>query len=149
MAPPDLFSSNSNAVSIGIDISSSTAVFMVLRNSDSGVTDITGDVKKISMEDDESSADIQKMHEELHAHFDAIKPQKIGILRRSRKGKFAASAASFKVEAMIQNYKGLDVEIISGPTVKAFLKKNPLPFAPKHKYQEKAFGMAWYLLRKG
>lgn len=148
MAGFDLFSGSSSGIYCGIDINSSEIVFTLLNDDGGEITDVTGKVKKMSCDDDDIAANLHDFQERLHAFFDDVKPKAIGILKRNRKGKFAASAVSFKLEALIQSYRTVNVGIVSAPTLKAFLKKNELPLAPAHKYQEKALGVAWYLLNK-
>ena len=144
----DLFQSSSNQTVIGIDISSHDVVIMALQQSDSEVIDLTGKTKKFSLDDDDDAAQIQAFHDSFHAHLDGFDAHQIAVLKRIRKGKFTASATSFKLEALIQNYRSKSVQVVPSTTVKAFLKKEPLPFSPPNKYQEKAFGLAWYLLHQ-
>jgi hypothetical protein len=144
----DLFQSAENQMVIGIDISSHDVIMMALQKAGSEVIDVTGKVKKISLDDDDDSAQVQQFHDTFHAHIKGLNADQIGVLKRIRKGKFTAGATSFKTEALIQNYRETLVQIVTSPKLKAFLKKHPLPFSPPNKYQEKAFGVAWYLLHQ-
>ncbi|GAA4874708.1 DUF3010 family protein [Ferrimonas pelagia] len=68
------------------------------------------------------------------------------IIERHHKGKFAGSAASFKLEALIQLCEQ-DVSLISPGTIKAQLKRNP-PMADfdamgLKKFQKPAFEAAY------
>ncbi|CAH9055334.1 hypothetical protein PSECIP111951_01220 [Pseudoalteromonas holothuriae] len=77
----------------------------------------------------------------------------VAIRQRAPKGKFAGSAAGFKMEAAIQLIEGLDVRLLSTTEVKEQLKRNPLPIdfedTGLKKYQENAFVNAFvYIMKK-
>ncbi|WP_017444627.1 DUF3010 family protein [Gayadomonas joobiniege] len=75
------------------------------------------------------------------------------IKTRQTKGKFAGSAAGFKMEAAIQLIPDLQVSMQAASTEKAIIKKNPLPISFKETglkgFQESAFISGYtYLMAK-
>jgi hypothetical protein len=135
---------------IGIEIKGGEVIFCVLEKDNEILMDITGKLTKVGLVDDENSNEIHKFIELINTHFDSLKPDKIGIIRRSRsiKGKFITSPISFKLEGLIQTYKNKDIEFIAPQTLSAYFKKNSKGIAPKNKYQDSACDLALFLLRK-
>lgn len=79
------------------------------------------------------------------------KVEKVIIIERHQKGKFAGSATSFKLEAAIQLLEQ-EVELISHSQIKEQLKRNP-PQADfsgmgLKKFQEPAFNAAYAYMQK-
>ncbi len=71
----------------------------------------------------------------------------VAIKERPAKGKFAGSAAGFKMEAAIELIEALNVHILTATDMKASLKRNPIhiPFAETglKVFQETAFATAF------
>lgn len=134
---------------IGIEIDKKRAICVVLSKDAQGVyTNLTGKTKYIEIKDDQSNHDIQAFLKEIHEFFDAIQPDHIAIISRQTKGKFAAAAVSFKLEALIQCYPKTTISFVSKQTLTAYYKKNALPVVFDNAYQENATRLASYLLRE-
>lgn len=78
---------------------------------------------------------------------DDYKVDKVAIRERAPKGKFAGSAISFKLEAVIQLISEIEVEILSPSQIKAAQKENklPIPFEDTglKEFQKDAFIVAY------
>lgn len=132
---------------IAITIESTRAIFYTLeKTSDGTITSLAEDVKSITIGDDYSSSEIKAFKEKAYAFFDRVKPNKIAILKRMTKGKFAAGSVSFKLEGILQCYEACDVEFVAPSSLKAFFKKNEFNQIPANKYQTNAAQLAQYLV---
>jgi hypothetical protein len=131
-----------------IDIAGKEARFSVLQAIDGQITDVTGDFKKLSIENDEESESVKSFFETYTAHMDSINPDVIAVLKRFKAGDFASSAMTFKIEGILQLYKRKDVQMISPATIRAFKKRKPIVGTPKFKYQKEAFELAFYILNR-
>jgi len=132
---------------IGIEISKTKVIFIALEQSNGELVNITGKRKSITLADDRDGNELKAFMEELHSYFDSIQPDKIGIVTRMTKGKFAASPISFKIEGLIQLYPKVEIEFVTPQGLTGYFKKNELTLAPDHNYQEKALKLAVYLAR--
>lgn len=134
---------------LGIEIKGNCAIFCAIEYKQ-GVTDLTGKMKKLELANDEDSQEIKEFIDVVHAYFDKMQFDRIGIIKRSKslKAKFPPSPISFKVEGLIQTYLDIDMEFIAPQTLRAFYKKNDFDFSPKHAYQKSAAELAYYLLEK-
>ncbi|MCF2909273.1 DUF3010 family protein [Pseudoalteromonas sp. DL2-H2.2] len=96
---------------------------------------------------------MRKFHFDFAKLVEDYKIDSIAIRQRAHRGKFAGSAAGFKMETAMQLIEGTDVKLLSSTEVKEQLKRNPVPvdFADTglKKYQEQAFHNAYvYIMRK-
>ncbi len=131
---------------IGIDIDKKKAICVALEIDESGnYTNITGSNKYFEVKDDRDRNELREFMINLHSYFDSINPDKIGIVTRQTKGRFAASPFSFKLEGLIQLYKNEEIEFITPQALTAYFKKNELPLTLDHKYQEKAMKLSVFL----
>ncbi|MDA3885237.1 MAG: DUF3010 family protein [Candidatus Delongbacteria bacterium] len=135
---------------LGIEIKGNVAVFCAIEEVDGVITDITGDMKKLELTDDESSIEVNEFMNIVHSYFKDMQFDKIGIIKRNKsvKAKFRVSPISFKLEGFIQIYPDQEIEFVSPQSLRAFTKKNPLPFNPKFSYQMSSAELAFYLLKK-
>lgn len=132
-----------------IEIKSNKAIFVVLeKNMNNEISDISGKFKPITLENDEDHKEILAFIEIIHSQFQIIKADRIGIIRRSSKGKFSASSVSFKIEGLIQSYKSISAEFFAPQTLRAFYKKNSLPVTPSYSYQIPALELAYFMLNQ-
>ena len=131
---------------IAIDIDSSKVIlFAIERLDDGSFSNITGDFKSITVKDDYNNEEIREFQSTIHSFFNNLNPDKIGIIKRMTKGKFAASPVSFKLEGLMQCYKNCDVEFISPITLTAHFKKNTFTLTTQFNYQINAAKLAQYL----
>lgn len=132
---------------IAIDIDSSRVIIYAIELLDDGsVSNVTGDFKSITIKDDYDNPEIREFQSTIHSFFDNINPNKIAVLKRMTKGKFAASPVSFKLEGLIQCYQNCEVQFVSPLTLTAFYKKNVFSIEPQNKYQTNAARLAQYLI---
>ncbi|MFD2564962.1 DUF3010 family protein [Aquimarina rubra] len=133
---------------IGIEIDKKRAICVVVSKDDQDTyTNHTGKTKYVEIKDDQNNQEIQNFLKEIHELFDTVQPDQIAIISRQTKGKFAAAAVSFKLEALIQCYQKTTVSFVSKQTLTAYYKKNKLPVAFDNAYQENATRLAAYVLR--
>ncbi|WP_299442563.1 DUF3010 family protein [uncultured Aquimarina sp.] len=134
---------------IGIEIDKKRAICVILSKDTQGeYSNLTGKTKYIEIKDDQNNQDIQNFQKDIHAFFDSITPDHIAIISRQTKGKFAAAAVSFKLEALLQCYQNVEMSFVSKQTLTAYYKKNVLPVTYDNAYQENATKLAAYLLRE-
>ncbi|MBN2790860.1 MAG: DUF3010 family protein [Candidatus Delongbacteria bacterium] len=135
---------------LGIEIKANVTVFFAIEEKDGAMTDITGDMKKLELGDDESTEEVHEFMNIVHSYFKNMQFDKIGILTRNKsvKAKFRVSPISFKLEGFIQIYPDQKIDFITPQSLRAFIKKNELPFTPKFGYQVSAAELAYYLSKK-
>lgn len=130
-----------------IEIKSNKIIFVVLeKNLNNEITEITGKIKSITLDDDHNHSQVIDFIETIHSHFNSLEIDKIVILSRSSKGQFSSSGISFKLEGFIQAYKNKPVEFISPKTLLAYYKKHTLGISPQFSYQSEASKLAYYIL---
>ena len=132
-------------ITVGIDIDSSKAIIYAVKFINGAFDNINGDFKTIVLHDEYDNSQIREFQSTIHSFFDTIKPNRIGIIKRNAKGKFASSPTSFKLEGLIQTYLSCDVEFVSPQTLTAFYKTNSF-IVPSNKYQVNASKLAQYLV---
>lgn len=134
---------------LGIDINGNTVVFCAIEENIE-IVDKTGKMTKLELKNDENSQEVHEFVDVIHSHFNEMQFDKIGILKRAKslKAKFPVSPISFKLEGLIQTYKGSEIQFIAPQTISAFFKKNQKIFKPKYAYQNSAADLAFYLLKK-
>jgi len=134
-------------ITCGIEFSKNKAIFSFLEKDENGIFfDISG--KKISLElvDDENHLEVKEFQKILYSLLETYQPQKIGIVKRQKKGKFAGGAISFKLEGILQLYPNCDILLIPATTIKSFNRKKEMELLPRFKYQENSLLLAWYLI---
>lgn len=132
---------------IGIEIDNDKAILFVLESDGKSIKDLTNNFKHLKLNDDKNNSELQKFQSILFSHFDSINADKIGIITRQGKGKFASSSISFKIEALIQCYTKTEVEFVSPQALNSYYKKNEFNLSIPHIYQEKASKLSNYLLK--
>lgn len=132
----------------GIEIDNDKAILVSLEKYEDGTIEICEHSTKIVLNDHENSNSIKDFSDLVHSQLDTIGANRVAIIKRQTKGPYAAGALSFKIESVIQCYKGLDVELVASATIKAYLKRNALEINPKYKYMENALKAAFYLMKK-
>lgn len=134
---------------IAIDIDKAKAIFCVLEKDEKGkVSTIVEDTKFIVLTDDKDSVGVRNFQNGLFTLFDRIHPDKIVILGRQMKGRFKAASISFKIEALIQAYKKVNVAFMAPQTLKAYYKKHELGLPLEYGFQEDAVKLGNYILNQ-
>lgn len=131
---------------IGIEIDNDRAIFFIIEKNGNEKTNITNDFKHLKLNDERDNNEVRNFQSLIFTHFDNINPNRIAILTRQTKGKFASSAISFKIEALIKCYNKVNVEFVSPQAINSFYKTNVLDIEILHNYQEKAAKLSNLLL---
>ncbi len=129
---------------IGIEIDKKKIIVVAI-DSGKGFTQLKPETKYFELKDDRDGQELVNFMTTLHNYFDEIEAEKIGIVTRQTKGRFAASPYSFKLEGLIQLYSKTSIEFVTPQALTSYFKKNQLPLSPAFSYQEKAMKLACYL----
>ncbi|MGB4773320.1 MAG: DUF3010 family protein [Chitinophagaceae bacterium] len=135
---------------IGLQIKGGEAILVVLKMQDDGTVIQTNECARFSIEDHTKPEQVRQFRNQINSAFDSIRPDSIAIVARNAngKGEMAPSPLSFKLEGIIQLYEDIPVTLVWKQTLSAFYKKKTKSIAPKHKYQQDAFDVAYYQIRK-
>lgn len=133
---------------LGISLEGSTVIFSALEKQGDQIIDLSANFKKMELKDHLDSQEVKILCGKLHMLFDQGQFDKIGIIKRGMKGRFAASSITFKIEGLIQLYPPVEIDFVASATLSAYFKKNTNSVVPKYSYQKAANGLAFYLLNK-
>ncbi|MFJ1473407.1 DUF3010 family protein [Capnocytophaga cynodegmi] len=131
---------------IGIEINNDKAILFVLEKDGTTINEITGNFKQLKLDNDKNNDEMRTFQSVIFSHFDSINPDRIAILTKQSRGKFASSSVSFKIEALIQCYTKVNIEFVSPRTLDAYYKKNNFDVQISYNYQEKAAKLSKYLI---
>jgi hypothetical protein len=138
---------------IGIQIEANEIILVVLKKQTDGSIIQTDECIRVDVQDHTNSEQIKQFRDQIESSFRSIKADRIAIRMRNAKAKASEkskvrppSPVSFKLEGIIQLYDETKIEFVWPQTITAFLKKHPCSFKPKHKYQQEAFDVAFYLI---
>lgn len=132
----------------GIEIKASKAIFIILKKRNGDIQDITGEFRKLELENDENCNQVRSFSKTIKSLFDNLNPKRIGIIKRNKSGPFSGGAISFKIEGLIQIYEKNNVELISPHTLRKFQKEKSPVITPQCKYQKNSCILAQYLLEE-
>jgi hypothetical protein len=137
---------------IGIQIDGNEIILVALHQDENGIVTQTNESVRFNIADHTISDQVQQFRDQINSTFDLISPIAIGVKMRNAKatsGKVRPpSPISFKLEGIIQLYRKCQIDFVWPQTIIAFKKKNEeFPLA-KNKYQQDAFDVAYYLLKK-
>ncbi|AMG29199.1 DUF3010 domain-containing protein [Grimontia hollisae] len=108
--------------------------------------------RKFTITDVASAEQIRNFQKQFAKLMEDYKVDKIVIRERPTKGKFAGSAAGFKMEAALQLIDGIEAEVFPSSEMKQSLKRNPIAVSLKEvglkQFQEHAFMTACAYLSK-
>lgn len=135
---------------LGVQIQSTEAILVILEKDKNGNIQQSSESTKFGIKDSESNDQIRQFRDQVNASLDNINADVIGILARNgrARGTMTPSPLSFKLEGIFQLYEKTDINLIWPQTLSAYYKKNPCPLTPEKKYQQDAFMLAYYLLKK-
>lgn len=109
-------------------------------------------MRKFTYPKQDSTEEIRNFQFTFKKLMEDYKIQHVVIRERPSKGKFAGSAAGFKLEAAIQLIDELQVDVLSATHIKELLKRNPIPVAFAETglkgFQEAAFNTAYAMIMK-
>lgn len=134
---------------IGIQIKSTEAILVVLEKDTQGNIIQTNESAKYTIADPSKPYQVRQFRDQINSAFDSIGATRIGIVARNANGKgdWTPSPISFKLEGIIQLYEKIDIELVWKQTTIEYFKKNDKIGRSKHKYQEDAFDLAYYLIK--
>jgi rRNA maturation protein Rpf1 len=132
----------------GIELKASEAIISVINDTPAGITFIDLEPRKIRVGDHESSDSIRSFYSSFGNFVRDNHIDLVVIKQRALKGEFAGGAVSFKLEALIQLNEICVVELLSGQTIAANNKRDPISFPPMNKYQQQAYMTAVCHVRK-
>lgn len=123
-------------------------IFISLLNGDDGLFDVPPcRARRMAVKGVDSTDELRHFASTFQKLVEDYKIDKVVIRERAKKGKFAGSAISFKLEAALQVAAGVDVIILSPSFIKQSLKNTPLLIdfkATEQKpFQEQAFLVAY------
>ncbi|TKB49047.1 DUF3010 family protein [Ferrimonas sediminicola] len=99
--------------------------------------------RKLTLTDIHSAKALSAFQGEFAKLLNDYQVSKVVIRERPTKGKFAGSAAGFKMEAAMQLIEGFSAEVVTNTAIKESLKRTPLEVSPKDvglkQFQEGAF----------
>ena len=133
---------------IGIEIDKKRAICFALEKDSQGTyINLTGKFKYLEIKDDQDNTEIKNFQTTIHTFFENLNPDRIAIISRQTKGKFASSPLSFKLEGLIQCYNKTAIEFVPKATLISYYKKNNFSILHDNNYQENAAKLANYLLQ--
>ena len=132
----------------GIELSSSTAIVVILTGTPDDFVVVDPGVVKFELNESESAKAVVDFFESFNEFVQRQKIHRIGIKKRSHKarGKYASGPITFKLEGLIQLCKNVEIRLISPNTIAAKLRKKDLPEAKLFKYQIPAYETAYAAL---
>lgn len=131
----------------GIELKGSEAVICLL-DYDQGAFSVADCRQRVfSVSDAQSTPGIRQFQFAFAKLVEDYKIEQVVITERMQKGKFAASATSFKLEAAIQLLGDLPVNLITTQQIKDMFKRNPIDVSigdlGLKKFQQPAFNAAY------
>ncbi len=131
----------------GVDLVSNDAVICLLFLDKQQFSLPECRVRKLTLPKDHSRGDLQYFEASFAKLMSDYKVDKVAIRERAPKGKFAGSAISFKLEAVIQLISEIEVEIFSPSQIKTAQKESQLPISFEDTglkvFQKDAFTVAY------
>ncbi|WP_096084932.1 DUF3010 family protein [Agaribacterium haliotis] len=111
----------------GVELTGSEAIICLL-SKDGQMFDLPDcRARKFTLPKEHNQEDLQKFQFEFGKLMQDYQVDKVAIKERPTKGKFAGSAAGFKMEAAIQLIADLQVILFDAAQIKELLKQHPLP----------------------
>jgi hypothetical protein len=133
---------------LGIQLKSSEAILVVLKQDEEGAITQLSESTKFKIPDPTDSIQVRQFRDQVNTAFDSIAPDKIGVMARNykAKGTRAPSAMSFKLEGIIQLNEKFAISFVWPQSIAAFYKKNQPVLSSNKKLEEDAFDVAYYLM---
>ena len=133
-------------VCCGIEISARRAIFVFLGLQGKEILDVTGKRSQITIKNEDDPKEVRLFYQTCEAFFDRMRPRRIAIIQRKKRGHFASGGTTFKLEGLLQLYLHTDVAIVPAATLRQFAKEKRPLLAPRFSYQKNAYLLARYLL---
>ncbi len=131
----------------GIELATSEARLVVLKGTKPTYSHVEISPPQIVLADDEKPGEVKAFQDAVYAFLRENKVERIAIKKRGKRGQYAGSPVSFKLEGLIQLYPEGDVILVSPQTISAAKRKHT-PVAPKsiNDSQQVAFETAFTAL---
>ncbi len=114
----------------GIEVTASEARLVILKGTKSTYSHVGASPSKLVLADDEKPEEVKAFQDAIFAFLRENKIERIAIKKRAKRGQYAGSPVSFKLECLIQLYPGCDVVLVSPQTISAAKRKHA-PAAPE------------------
>ena len=131
----------------GIEMTASEARLVVLKGTKSTYSYVGASPPKLVLADDEKPEEVKAFLDAVHAFLRENQVERVAIKKRAKRGQYAGSPVSFKLEGLVQLYPGCDVKLVSPQTISA-AKRKKTPLAPQDidECQQVAFETAFAAL---
>lgn len=124
----------------GVEIKGSEAILAVAHLAKGQLSHIATDTKKITLADDDESANVKSFFELVAGFIRDNGIKHIAIKKRGKKGGYAGGHTTFKIEGLFQMLGNCDVALVSPQTISATVKKHAFVMqATLNKYQHDAY----------
>jgi hypothetical protein len=127
----------------GVELSGRDAIIVILDGNRGSWNVVRSNQRKISLLDDDDSQQIKYFRNAFNSMAETHGIQRVAIMKRLKKGRFAGGAVSFKMEALIQLIETCQVVLLPPQTVTRVAKDHADRFpAGLQEYQKEAFNTA-------
>ncbi len=113
----------------GIEVTASEARLVVLKGTKASYSHLGASPAQLPLENDEKPAEVKAFMDAIHAFLRDNKVERVAIKKRAKRGQYAGSPVSFKMEGLIQLYSECDIVLVSPQTISA-AKRKQSPVAP-------------------
>jgi hypothetical protein len=128
------------AIICGIELKSSEAIIAIVQSDNGVVEHVDIDPKRMTLGDDECVADVQSFFDTFRNFLRNNQIDLIVIKKRTKRGRMAGGAVTFKLEGLIQLNGTVPVELIPGQSIAAAQRRSPLEIPQAmNRYQEQAY----------
>jgi hypothetical protein len=131
---------------IGIEINGARVNFIGLESDSTNIFQNREISTFLELGDDKDFEEVRRFKDLLHTVFSGFSPDIIGIYTKSATGKFSAGPLTYKIEGLIQLYKGKDMRFVDPRSMAALKRKKGYETKCQFAYQQKAADVAYYLI---
>ena len=83
----------------GIEIKGSKAIFTILKKRNDDIQDITGEFRKLELENDENCNQVHSFSKTIKSLFDNLNPKRIGIIKRNKSVSYVSKVDFLKFKS--------------------------------------------------
>ncbi|MBT1450578.1 DUF3010 family protein [Glaciecola sp. XM2] len=131
----------------GVEIKGTEAIISILEYRDGLFTIPECRARKVEFSKQNRASDLQYFQSSFAKLMTDYKVKMVMIKERPLSGKFSGGGLGFKMEAALQLIEDLDVQTMNASTLKAIIKRNPIPVEFGETglkiFQEQAFAVAY------
>ena len=114
----------------GMELTASEARLFILKGTKSAFSHVEVNPSKLVLDNDEKPKEVKAFQEAIYAFLRENQIERIAIKKRAKRGQYASSPVSFKLEGLVQLYPECDVRLVSPQTISAAKRKHA-PVAPQ------------------